>query len=113
MSIQEYPDMITQLPRADIPIEGVRGWISQAADHQIVFFDIEPIGGIPPHSHGEQWGVVVEGKMELTIAGKTREYAAGDIYHVPAGAVHSAKFLTHFRAIDVFADADRYKAKPV
>ncbi len=66
MSETAYPDMITGLPRADIPIDGVRGWIAQAANRQIVFFDIDPIGEIPPHSHGEQWGVVVEGRMELS-----------------------------------------------
>lgn len=110
MSDSAYPGFITDLPRADIPLGGVRGWISQAADHQVVFFDIDPIGEIPPHSHGEQWGVVVEGEMELTIDGVTRRYAPGDSYHIPAGAIHAARFDSHFRAIDVFADADRYKA---
>ena len=111
MSETSYPDMITGLPRADIPIDGVRGWIAQAPNCQIVFFDIDPIGEIPPHSHGEQWGVVVEGEMELTIEGVTRRYGPGDSYHIPAGAVHGARFLSHFRAIDVFADADRYRPR--
>ncbi len=112
MAQAEFTTLITGLPEADIPLEGVRGWISQGTDRQIVFFDIDPIGGIPPHSHGEQWGIVVEGEMELTIGGETKRYGPGDSYHVPAGVVHSAKFLTHFRAIDVFADVDRYKPKP-
>ena len=106
-----FPELITQWPQADVPLPGVRGWISQARDHQVVFLDIDPIGQIPPHSHGEQWGIVVEGEMELTIGGRTRTYRAGDSYHVPAGVEHNAKFLSHFRAIDVFADKDRYKAK--
>jgi quercetin dioxygenase-like cupin family protein len=90
----------------------VRGWISQAADGQVVFFDIEPVGEIPPHSHGEQWGIVVEGEMELTIGGEVRRCRAGDSYHIPAGTVHSARFLSpRFRAIDVFADRNRYKIK--
>jgi quercetin dioxygenase-like cupin family protein len=67
MSDNAFPEMITSLPEADIPFKGVRGWISQALDHQIVFMDIEPIGDVAPHSHGEQWGIVVEGEMELTI----------------------------------------------
>ena len=50
-----YSSTIESLPLADIPINGVRGRISQAADHQVVFFDIDPIGEIPVHSHGEQW----------------------------------------------------------
>ncbi len=111
MDANAFPDVIRNLPEADIPLDGVRGWISQASDHQIVFLDIDPIGAIPPHSHGEQWGIVVEGEMELTIGGETRRYGPGDSYHVPAGMVHGATFLSHFRAIDFFADAERYKPR--
>ena len=111
MPTAPYPEMITGLPPADIPLDGVRGWISQAPDHQVVFLDIDPIGEVPPHSHGEQWGIVVEGEMELTIGDETRRYGPGDSYHIPAGVAHGAKFLSHFRAIDVFADANRYQAK--
>ena len=111
MAESGYPEMITRLPEADVPIPGVRAWISQGTEGQIVFFDIDPVDEIPPHSHGEQWGIVVEGEMELTIGGETRRYRAGDSYHIPAGVVHGAKFLSHFRALDVFADPDRYKAK--
>jgi quercetin dioxygenase-like cupin family protein len=107
-----YPEFLTRLPRADIPFDGVRGWISQAPDHQVVFMDIDPIGEVSPHSHGEQWGVVIEGRMELTIDDETRTYGPGDTYHIPAGVVHRAKFLSHFRTIDVFADVDRYQPMP-
>jgi quercetin dioxygenase-like cupin family protein len=111
MSTDGYPEMITRLPQANIPVEGVRGWISQAPDQQVVFLDIDPIGEVPPHSHGDQWGIVVEGEMELTIGDETRRYRPGDSYYIPAGVPHGAKFLTHFRAIDVFADASRYQPK--
>jgi len=111
MAEHPYPDFIKALPAADIPFAGVRGWISQAADHQVVFFDIEPVGEVAPHSHGEQWGIVVEGEMDLTMDGETRTYRQGDSYHIPAGVVHGARFRTRFRAIDVFAEPDRWKAK--
>ncbi len=111
MPTARYPESLTSLPLADIPLEGVTGWLSQAADHQVVFFDIEPVGEIPPHSHGEQWGIVVEGEMELTIDGETRTYGPGDSYHIPAGVVHSATFRTRVRVIDFFADRDRYRAR--
>ena len=108
MAEVDYPPMITSLPRVDIPLSGVLGWIFQGEDHQIVFFDIEPIGKIPEHTHGEQWGVVIEGEMILTIDGVAKHYRAGDSYHVPVGAVHSAEFISHFKAMDFFADPDRY-----
>lgn len=111
MKNDSFPSLITGLPEADIPFPGVRGWISQAEDHQVVFMDIEPIGEVAPHSHGEQWGIVVEGEMELTIGSETKIYKPGDSYHIPEGVVHSAKFLTHFRVIDFFADKNRYLPK--
>ena len=108
-----FSEMITGLPDVDMPVPGVRGRLSQGKDHQIVFFEIEPIGVIPLHSHGAQWGIVVEGEMELTIGGETRRYGPGDSYAIPAGVEHGARFLTRVRAIDVFADADRYKPKTI
>lgn len=103
-----FSESIKDLPRVEIPLPGVRGWLLQGNDHQIVFFEIEPIGEIPAHRHGEQWGVVVEGEVELTIGGVTRLYRAGDSYHIPADVEHSARVLTCVRAIDFFADRDRY-----
>ena len=62
-----YPGCITGLPEIDVPMEGVLGFLSQGQGHQVVFFEIEPIGEVPLHSHGEQWGVVVEGTAEALV----------------------------------------------
>ena len=109
---QEFPEMIQALPQIDLPIEGVRGRLLQGAEMQLVFFDIDPVGTIPVHTHGDQWGIVVEGEMDLSIAGQARTYRAGDSYFIPAGVEHSATFRTPVRIIDVFADRDRYSSKP-
>lgn len=106
-----FPDMIMSLPEAKIEFKGVRGWISQGKDHQIVFFDIEPIGKVTEHSHKAQWGIVIEGEMELTIGGTTKTYKKGDSYHIPDSVVHSAMFKSRTLVLDFFADRDRYKAK--
>jgi quercetin dioxygenase-like cupin family protein len=105
----DYPDFIKKLPQADIPINGVRGYLMPSDHGQTVFFDIDPIGEIPEHRHGEQWGFVLSGKMVLKIDGKEYTYTRGDHYHIPAGAAHSAKFLTRFFAVDVFAESGRYE----
>ena len=47
----DYPEMITDLPRADIPFSGVRGWILQGEEKQVIFLDIDPIGEVAEHSH--------------------------------------------------------------
>lgn len=111
MSSIAYGKMITRLPEADIPFTAITGWLAQGDDHQVVFFDIEPDCVVPPHSHGEQWGIVVEGEMHLTIGGETGIYRQGDSYHVPEGVEHSATFVRRCRVIDVFADNKRYKPK--
>lgn len=108
---EPYPDMIKNLPDIDLPIEGVHGRLLQAGDYQITFFEIEPIGEIPPHSHEAQWGIVIEGEMDLTIGGQTQSYKQGDSYYIPAGVEHSANFKTYFRALDLFAEPNRYQAK--
>ena len=105
-----FPELIANMPEADIPFPGVRGWILQGGDRQAVFLDIEP-GDAPTHSHGEQWGAIVDGEMELTIGDQTQLRKRGDTYHIPSGTSHSARFLSRVRLIEVFADADRFKAK--
>jgi quercetin dioxygenase-like cupin family protein len=110
--LKKYPKMIASLPEARIEFRGVKGWISQGTDHQIVFFEMEPLGKASEHSHeSPQWGIVVEGQMELTIGRKAHVYEKGDEYFIPAHTKHSARFLTRVRAIDFFAEKARYKPK--
>ncbi|MCP4901162.1 MAG: cupin domain-containing protein [bacterium] len=103
-----YPSMITALPAAKIPFAGVCGWVAGNATHQVAFLELESVGEVPEHSHAEQWGVVIEGCMELTIDGETRSLGPGDSYHIPAQVPHSARIVTRVRAIDVFAEPDRF-----
>jgi len=106
-----YPDMIASLPEADLPISGVCGRLFQGEHGQIVFFSFFEPTEVPPHSHGDQWGVVLDGEVELTIGGETKTYRAGDHYFIPAGTTHAATFHGPCRLIDFFADKDRYAPK--
>ncbi|UCE29032.1 MAG: cupin domain-containing protein [Candidatus Bathyarchaeota archaeon] len=109
---QGFPKPIADLPEADIKFKGVRGWIAQGEDHQVVFFEIERLAEVPSHNHDTpQWGVVVEGKMELSIGDETRVYQNGDDYLIPAHTMHSARFLTFCRVVDFFGEKMRYKPK--
>ncbi len=106
-----FPDMIRGLPEIDIAINGVRGWLLEDGSRQVVFFDIEPVGEVPPHSHCAQWGLMVEGEMTLTIGEETRVCRKGDWYFIPEGVVHSARFASRVNVIDIFDAPDRYRAK--
>ncbi len=106
-----YPELIANLPEADIPFEGVRGRLLQGKDHQVVFFEIDAIGAVAEHKHGAQWGVVFEGEMDLTIGGKTQTYKKGDHYYIPAGVLHAAAFKEKTFLMDFFEDTHRYLPK--
>ncbi len=106
-----FPALIKGLPEADITFKGIKGWLSQGPDHQIVFMDIEPIGEVADHSHGEQWGVVLEGEMDFTIGGVKKTYTKGDSYYIGDGVVHSAVFKKRTFVMDMFRQKDRYKVK--
>lgn len=106
-----YPEMIKNLSEIEIALDGVRGWLMQDDTISAVFFELEPIGKVPDHTHCAQWGMVLEGKMRLTIDGETKVYTKGDRYFIPEGIVHSAEFITKCYVIDFFADPNRYKKK--
>ena len=103
-----FPKPITDLPIADIPLAGVRGYLSQSKDHQIVFMQFSEDVELPAHSHNEQWGVVLEGRIKLMIAGKKHEFGRGDRYYIPANVPHSAKIFAGYADITFFNSPDRY-----
>jgi quercetin dioxygenase-like cupin family protein len=109
--MKQYPDYIKSLAKVKVPFSGVKGWVAQGKEFQIVFFEIEAGSHVSPHHHGEQYGYVFEGEVILTIGDETRTYRAGDSYHIPEGVVHQANFRTSVRVMDFFLEADRYETE--
>ncbi|MEM4735041.1 MAG: cupin domain-containing protein [Candidatus Thorarchaeota archaeon] len=106
-----HPQSITALPRVKTSVPGVRGWVSQGDTSQVVFFEIDAGVSIPAHSHCEQFGVIIEGELNLKIGDRVKTYRAGDSYHIPSGVIHSAEFRSFVRVIDFFADPHRYETE--
>ena len=106
-----FPDLITGLPQANIPVEGVTGYLLQGEDCQVVFMVFDREVSVPAHSHGAQWGVVLAGRIDLAIDGEQRTYGKGDSYSIPAGVQHSATVHAGYADMTVFADRDRYGPK--
>lgn len=106
-----FPDFIRSLPEADLPFEGLRGWLQNGERGQLLFIETEAELEVAEHSHGNQWGIVVAGEMELTIGGETAIFRQGDSYYVPAGVKHGAVLRAGFRALDFFEGRERYQPK--
>lgn len=103
-----FPDMVTSLVRADIPIEGLSAYLLQAEKHQVVIMAFDNDVHVPEHSHEAQWGVVLDGRMDLTIEGQTQILKRGDSYYVPKGAKHSSVIFRGYKDITLFNQKDRY-----
>jgi quercetin dioxygenase-like cupin family protein len=109
-----FPEVITSLPEAEVTCQGSRAWILQAESMQLVFFEFQEGGRVAGHSHSySQWGMVIDGAMELCVDSKPKMYGKGDEYLIPPGAVHSARFLCKTRLMDLFCEKERYKSKRV
>lgn len=106
-----FPKPIRNLPEADIPLSGIRAYLSQAENHQITFMEFSEDVELPEHSHNEQWGVVLEGRIDLTVDGVEKTYTSGDRYFVGKGVKHSAQIHAGYADIQFFNEKDRYKSK--
>ena len=106
-----FPEPIRNLPQADIHIEGITSYLLQGEHQQVVFMSFDKDVSVPEHSHEAQWGVVVAGKVDLTIDGVGQTYSKGDSVFIPKGVKHSAKIHAGYADVSFFNEKDRYKVK--
>lgn len=106
-----FPEPIRRLPEADIPIKGIKAYLSQDENHQIIFMEFSEDVELPEHAHAGQWGIVLEGKIELTIDGIKQAFIKGDRYFIPEGVQHSGKIYAGYADMTYFDQKSRYKIK--
>lgn len=85
--------------------------LSQAENNQIIFMEFSEDVDLPEHEHESQWGVVLEGKIELVINSKKRLYVKGDRYYIPKGVKHMGKIFAGYADMTYFDQKDRYGYK--
>lgn len=111
MQEEFFPDVITSLPAADIPVEGLSSYLVQGDNRQVIFMSFEKEAVIGEHSHAAQWCVVLDGRIELTVAGQQQLYKKGETYFIPANVPHGAKIYAGYKDVTLFGQKDRYKAR--
>jgi quercetin dioxygenase-like cupin family protein len=107
---ETFPEPIRRLPSADVPLEGVTAYLSQSETHQIVFMEFDEDVELPEHAHEAQWGLVLEGRIELDVAGSKQVYGKGDRYFIPKGVEHSAKVSAGYADVTFFDEPSRFRA---
>jgi len=108
----EFPAFVKSLPQVDLPFQGVQAWLLQADRGQVVFVEADERVAVPEHSHGDQWGIVVDGEIDLLVGHQVQTYKRGDSYYIPAGTPHAVRLFKGSRAVDYFADPNRYRPRP-
>jgi quercetin dioxygenase-like cupin family protein len=90
MKRAHFPDRIRALPEFGGRFDAHR----LAAEGCEVLFASYPAGTvIEPHTHEtENYGVITEGELLLTVDGVETRYGPGDWYRLAAGQAHSARF---------------------
>lgn len=69
----------------------------------LAFWKIRKESVLPEHSHEhEQITQVLEGRLEITLEGKTIVLSPGEILVIPSNAIHSGKALDDCSVLDVF-----------
>lgn len=106
-----FPETITKHNSADIPIDGVESYLIQARQQQFIFMEFGIDVEVLEHSHNAQWGVVLDGEMELTITGQPRILKKGDTYYIDKDVRHSEKIKKGYKDLTLFDQKDRYKIK--
>lgn len=82
---------------------GVRGRYvhSEQVTEGIVALDQGAV--VPDHSHPhEQWTMMLQGSMELTVAGKAHVLTPGKVLYIAPNERHSARAITPCEVFDVF-----------
>jgi len=106
-----FPEPIENLPKANIPLDGLTAYLSQGADHQILFMSFDKDVELPEHFHESQYGIVLEGKIDLIIDGVKKTYVKGDRYYIPPNIKHSGKIYAGYADITFFNEQNRYEVK--
>jgi quercetin dioxygenase-like cupin family protein len=104
-----FPDVITRLPKTNLLLEGAHTYLVQGAENQVIFMEFEQDVILQEHSHSGQYGIVLEGKIELTIDGVKQVFHKGDRYYIPEGAKHSGKIYGGYADITYFDEKNRYR----
>jgi len=98
MPTYSLKDIVTRSPLPGFALKFIHGENMTSAHWQI-----DKDAALPEHSHPhEQFSIVLEGKLELIIAGEVNIMEPGKVAVIPGDTPHSGKALTDCKVLDIF-----------
>ena len=77
---------------AKVPVGGIKVRSVYLEQAMMTWMEFEPHRQLPDHQHPhEQITLIVEGELEMTIAGEIKVMRPGDVAVVPSDTPHSAR----------------------
>jgi len=102
-----FPAFFDTLPKLEIPADVARAWV-MTDNAQVLFYEVHEGGANDDLAEGAEWGLILEGAVEITIDGTTTTYRKGDSYLIPGGVPNRKYNHPGTVGIDVFEQSDRF-----
>jgi quercetin dioxygenase-like cupin family protein len=81
--------------RVDAPVAGVLAWQVETPRITLALYELEAGVDVPEHVHeGDEVGVVISGRIVVTVDGESRTLAEGETFLIAKGRRHSARTTT-------------------
>ncbi|GFE80136.1 hypothetical protein GCM10011487_21360 [Steroidobacter agaridevorans] len=101
--MSHFPRLLRNLPAFEGSFEAFK---LEAKDWDVLFASYPRGAEISPHNHDtENVGVITRGELILSLDGKESRYRVGEWFHIPAKAVHTARFEVDTSAIELWFHA--------
>ncbi|MHB8352660.1 MAG: cupin domain-containing protein [Thermoplasmata archaeon] len=100
-----FPEAIRRLPYVNL--SGADVFVHDSGATQVLFMEVPTDRAaviVPTHVHGVEWGVVVEGEIEITLGEHVEPHPAGSTHLIPAGLPHSFRFRPGTSSIHYFEE---------
>jgi quercetin dioxygenase-like cupin family protein len=108
--MSHFPPLVRSLPRFTGPFDAFK---LQANDCDVLFASYPAGTSVDAHDHEtENIGVITQDELILTLDGKEHRYGPGDWYHIPARAVHVARFEKDTSEIEFWFSPSRKRHAP-
>jgi quercetin dioxygenase-like cupin family protein len=100
-----FPESIRRLPKTTLA--GADVYIHDGHGTQVLFLEVpsdRPSVTVPTHTHDVEWGVVVEGEIDMTLGDRLERHRAGSTHLIPSQLPHSFTFHPGTSSIHYFVE---------
>lgn len=100
-----FPESVHRLPRGSLA--GAAVFVHDDGHSQVLFIEVPDSGPevvVPTHTHDVEWGIVVEGRIDMTFPVRVESHSAGATHWIPANVPHSFRFAPGTSSIHYFVE---------